>query len=789
MSRNPFLMILAGIPVRVTPLSDTLAVFCKDYLSDDPVPDRNPQSGDPEGGFSVELTEADIEKERSLQTEDAEGCSDAYLETLALCRAVSERMPFFDRFLFHGSAVKLDGNGYLFAAPSGGGKSTHAKLWADTFGERCSYVNDDKPFLAVENGTVTVYGSPWNGKHHRGSNTSAPLKAVCFIVKAKENVLSQVDKKEVFPLLLRQTYRPYDPAANGQTVGLLSKAASALSFWRMACNISEAAARICASGMTGKTETEEPVKNTESDLESTLKKDGILFYGIKGDSMMPFLKQGQDIVRLEPVAGILKPLDLPLYRRPDGQLVLHRILEVDEPKKEYRICGDNRDNIEHVPFEWVIALAAGFYTNAARAKSWAGTDAVFDGQPDNAGRVYVPADHPAYVQAVQELVESRKNGTLRRDGLSDGIWKPLLVLLRHAVEGTKAPEDLCTEDWEAVLHVAESHLVAALVYTALPDSALAEMPENVQKVWKQASAKALRKELLFDRMRAEVYKRLEEKKIPYLPLKGIRMKEKYPVKGTREFADHDILYDASRKEDVHAFMTELGFETVSLVGVHDTYHMEPVYNFEFHKQLFADSASFGKPFKAVWEHAVPAGDGTSAYRMTDGWFYAYFLAHLHKHYYGGGSGLRSFADLYLLEKTPLDADARREADGLLQAAGLKESEEELTELTELLFRTPLDEIPYEKIRYCLESGTYGTFTHRVVGGVQREGKFKYILHRAFLPYSDLCGGYPVLMKAPVLLPFCWVARWFSCLTDSQKRKRAGAEWKLARQTRPEEDDD
>ncbi|MBO4367056.1 MAG: nucleotidyltransferase family protein, partial [Clostridia bacterium] len=670
--------------------------------------------------------------------------------------------------------------------PSGGGKSTHAKLWADTFGSRCVYVNDDKPFLSVRNGAVTVYGSPWNGKHHRGMNSSAPLKAVCFIEKAPENVLSPVSRGEVFPLLLRQTYRPYDPVANGQTVKLLSAAADGLSFWRMRCTISQEAALICASGMTGKAET---VRNTESDLESTLRKDGRLFYGIRGDSMMPFLKQGQDIVKLEPVSGILQPLDLPLYRRPDGQLVLHRILEVDEKKRIYAICGDNRDSIEQVPFDWVIAVASGFYTNASRAKSWAGKDAAFDGETDNAGRVYVPADHPAYVKAVKDLVEDRKNGKLRRDELSPGIWKPLLILLRHAAEGTKAPDDLCPEDWEAVFKLAENHLIAALLYTALPENALKEMPEEISKAWKQASAKALRKELLFDRMREEVYRRLEDGKIPYLPLKGIRMKEKYPVKGTREFADHDILYDKARQEDVHAFMTELGFETISLVGVHDTYHMEPLYNFEFHKQLFADSASFGKPFKAVWEHAVPVGEGTSEYRMTDGWFYAYFLAHLHKHYAGGGSGLRSFTDLYLLEKTPLSADARKEADDLLQAAGLAESEKELTELTDLFFRTPVDEIPYEKIRYCLESGTYGTFTHRVVGGVKREGKFKYLMHRAFLPYSDLCGAYPVLVKAPVLLPFCWGARWVKCVFDGEKRQRAGAELKLARETRLDEDDD
>lgn len=779
----PFFITLAGVPVRVVPLFDSLKTFCADYLT---AASPDPRDTDPEGGFSVVLSEADIDRERSvLPKDEAESYTDSYLETLALCRAVSERMPAFGRFLFHGSAVTLDGEGYLFAAPSGGGKSTHAKLWTEVFGDRCGYVNDDKPFLSYEGGSVTVWGSPWNGKHRRGSNVSAPLKGVCFIVKAPENSVETLTKAESFPLLLRQTYRPYDPEANGQTVKLLSAAADVLTFRRLSCTISKEAALLSASSLTGV--GQERTRKPDSALVDTLEREGKLLYGIRGDSMMPFLKQGQDIVRLVRPEGVLKPLDLPLYRRPNGQLVLHRILEVDAEKRVYTIAGDNRENTENVPFDWVVGLAAGFYTNAERAKSWAGKDAVFDGEPDAAGRIYVPADHPAYRKAVQAIAEQRKNGTFRRDGLSPGIWKPLLILLRAAVDGNKAPDDLCPEDWELVLHVAKNHLIAALLYTALPENAIGTMPDSVRSAWKQASARALRKELLFDRMRAEIYRRLEDGKIPYVPLKGILLKELYPVKGTREFADHDILYDKARQRDVNRFMTELGFETVTLEGVHDSYHMNPVYNFEFHKQLFADSAKFGKAFRPVWEHVLPVGEGTSMYRMTDGWFYAYFIGHLHKHYSGGGSGLRSFADLYLLEKTPLSGEARAEADGLFEEAGLTESERELRELADILFRTPLDEIPYDRIRYCLESGTYGTFTHRVVGGVKREGKIRYLVKRAFLPYSDLKSGYPVLKKAPFLLPFCWVARWCSCLTDSAKRRRAKAEWTLAKNTKADDD--
>ena len=56
--------------------------------------------------------------------------------------------------------------------------------------------------------------------------------------------------------------------------------------------------------------------------------------------MMPFIRQGRDILIISKVNGRLKRYDVPLYKRDSGQYVLHRILKVR--KDDYVICGDNR---------------------------------------------------------------------------------------------------------------------------------------------------------------------------------------------------------------------------------------------------------------------------------------------------------------------------------------------------------------------------------------------------------------------------------------------------------------
>ena len=77
-----------------------------------------------------------------------------------------------------------------------------------------------------------------------------------------------------------------------------------------------------------------------------------------GTSMRPMLYGGRDQVILSPLPEKLKKYDLPLYRRPDGQFVLHRVVEVGET---YTCIGDNQYALEKgVPHEWMIALATGF---------------------------------------------------------------------------------------------------------------------------------------------------------------------------------------------------------------------------------------------------------------------------------------------------------------------------------------------------------------------------------------------------------------------------------------------
>ena len=99
-----------------------------------------------------------------------------------------------------------------------------------------------------------------------------------------------------------------------------------------------------------------------STFEEQLAQNGRLIYTNKGSSMLPLIREGRDLLIIEPVHGRLKKYDVPLYKRDSGQYVLHRILKVRSD--DYVICGDNRSEKEYgITDRHIIGVLTGIVRN------------------------------------------------------------------------------------------------------------------------------------------------------------------------------------------------------------------------------------------------------------------------------------------------------------------------------------------------------------------------------------------------------------------------------------------
>ena len=82
----------------------------------------------------------------------------------------------------------------------------------------------------------------------------------------------------------------------------------------------------------------------KASFEEVLAERGELIYTHVGDSMAPLI-QPRDLLIIKPPAFPLKRLDIPLYKRDNGQYVLHRIIKIKG--HDFVICGDNRATKEY----------------------------------------------------------------------------------------------------------------------------------------------------------------------------------------------------------------------------------------------------------------------------------------------------------------------------------------------------------------------------------------------------------------------------------------------------------
>lgn len=150
----------------------------------------------------------------------------------------------YDAFPFHASAISYKGDGYVFTALSGVGKSTHVKIWKETFGKDVIIINDDRPYLKVVGNRVYIYSHPQSGKHNLYNNTKCEVKIIGKIIRDDRNFIKRIPKSEMFPFLVQQTFTMDKPEITLKIVSLLKKVLNCTQFYEIHCNMDSDSANL-----------------------------------------------------------------------------------------------------------------------------------------------------------------------------------------------------------------------------------------------------------------------------------------------------------------------------------------------------------------------------------------------------------------------------------------------------------------------------------------------------------------------------------------------------------------
>lgn len=158
-------------------------------------------------------------------------------------------LPAFNGMLLHSSAVVYEGQGYLFSAPSGTGKSTHTQLWLKQF--KGSYIlNDDKPAIMIKDNGIYVYGTPFSGKTDLNVNIGVPLKGICALERGTVNTIKRIEPEEALYRIMNQTVRPYEEERMIQMLDVLDKIVSSVPMYKLFCNMDPEAALVSYEAMS-----------------------------------------------------------------------------------------------------------------------------------------------------------------------------------------------------------------------------------------------------------------------------------------------------------------------------------------------------------------------------------------------------------------------------------------------------------------------------------------------------------------------------------------------------------
>ncbi len=163
-------------------------------------------------------------------------------EPVELLRQLSlQLLTHFDGMLFHGVALGYQGKGYLIVAPSGTGKTTHAKLW-ERYIPGAWILNGDKPFVRCTEERITLWGSPWQGKENYGKNAALPLAGIFLLGRAEENRIEKIQPHQALSKMMAATVVP--PTADGtdKVLELLEKILGNVPTCKLWCKISPEAA-------------------------------------------------------------------------------------------------------------------------------------------------------------------------------------------------------------------------------------------------------------------------------------------------------------------------------------------------------------------------------------------------------------------------------------------------------------------------------------------------------------------------------------------------------------------
>ncbi len=327
-------------------------------------------------------------------------------------------------------------------------------------------------------------------------------------------------------------------------------------------------------------------------------------------------------------------------------------------------------------------------------------------------------------------------------------------------------------DWEKAAKVAKNHNIASILFYGALNSHVSQDGAAMQELQRLAFHNLMVSTQQMHEIE-QIAAAFEQENIEYMPLKGTILKGLYPKPEMRTMGDADILIRLAQYPAIETIMTNLGFVFDGETD-HELVWQKPSLFLELHKAVMT---SYNKDFYGYFGDGwgiAKSMDGCCRYEMSTEDFYLYIFVHFTKHYRISGIGIKHLLDLWVYRNAhpELNDDyVTRE----LGKMGLAQFHQHVLDTIDVWFNgAESTDITDLITNVIFKSGQYGSKEQALVNRALQNGqrsatkiKFQKTFGVAFAPYRVMKEKYPVLTKAPFLLPIMWVVRGFDVLFRRQ----------------------
>jgi len=385
----------------------------------------------------------------------------------------------------------------------------------------------------------------------------------------------------------------------------------------------------------------------------------------------------------------------------------------------------------------------------------------------------------------------------------------LIYLLYEAVNDKPISwNDISSFEFDKLYQNSHKNMVTSVVYRAISKSGIYNdttlfhsLHPDTQRALnriKEKHDKAIVRTISFNLERERIFDLLTQKGIWHMPLKGILLQEYYPEVGLREMSDNDILFDKTYCDEVKCIMKQLGYSVVAFGDRNeDAYRKAPIFNFEFHRELFEEQQN-GLIADYYQDYDIKFADSIDKqnylYHMNDNDMYVYFIAHAYKHFSESGTGLRVLLDIHLYLKKKEEKLDFSYISEECNKMGICNFEVIIRGLSNKIFgdtgniETKLCSLlPKEEdllLSLC-DDGIYGNVDRRTANGLSNlqsdkqeytvKTKLEYIFKRLFKNREWMMDRYPILKRLPFFIPFVAFGNMLKRIW--KRRKQAWTEFK------------